>query len=144
MRPASHRRRSCASSRIGSPSCPARAASVDDTDWDRIADLYEELGRRTGSPVAELNRAVALGRSRGPEAGLALLDQLEDVPALRGYHLVPSVRGDLYERSGRGRDAAEQFERAAAMTANERERALLLGRAAAARAAAGDRAAAAD
>ena len=87
---------------------------------------------------------LALGRSRGPAAGLALLDQLEDVPALRGYHLVPSVRGDLYERSGRGVDAAEQFERAAAMTANERERALLLGRAAAARAAAGDRAAAAD
>ena len=117
----------------------ARAASVDDTDWDRIADLYEQLGRRTGSPVAELNRAVALGRSRGPAAGLALLDQLEDVPALRGYHLVPSVRGDLYERLGRGGDAAEQFDRAAAMTANERERALLLGRAAAARAAAGDR-----
>ncbi len=111
----------------------ARAASVDDTDWDRIADLYEQLGRRTGSPVAELNRAVALGRSRGPAAGLALLDQLEDVPALRGYHLVPSVRGDLYERLGRGGDAAAQFERAAAMTANERERALLLGRAAAAR-----------
>lgn len=112
----------------------ARAASVDDTDWDRIADLYERLGRRTGSPVAEVNRAVALGRSRGPEAGLALLDQLDDVPALRGYHLLPSVRGDLFERLGRGADAAEQFERAAAMTANERERELLRRRADAARA----------
>lgn len=111
----------------------ARAASVDDTDWDRIADLYEHLGRRTGSPVAEVNRAVALGRSRGPEAGLALLDQLDDVPALRGYHLLPSVRGDLYERLGRGAEAAEQFERAAAMTANERERGLLRRRADAAR-----------
>jgi RNA polymerase sigma factor (sigma-70 family) len=111
----------------------ARAASVDDTAWDRVAGLYEQLGRRTGSPVAELNRAVALGRARGPAAGLALLDQLDDVPALRGYHLVPSVRGDLYERQGRGADAAAEFERAASMTANERERRLLLRRADAAR-----------
>ena len=72
----------------------ARAASVDGTDWDRIAALYEQLGRRTGSPVTELNRAVALGRAQGPEAGLALLDQLERIDALRGYHLLPSVRGD--------------------------------------------------
>ncbi|HEU5287642.1 MAG TPA: sigma-70 family RNA polymerase sigma factor [Candidatus Limnocylindria bacterium] len=112
----------------------ARAASVDDTDWDRVAELYERLGRRTGSPVAELNRAVALGRARGPEAGLALLDQLDDVPALRGYHLVPSVRGDLYERQGRVAEAAAEFERAAAMTANARERQLLQRRADAARA----------
>lgn len=112
----------------------ARAASVDETDWARIAELYELLGRRTGSPVAELNRAVALGRARGPAAGLALLDQLDDVPALRGYHLLPSVRGDLYERLGRGDEAAAAFERAAAMTANERERELLRRRAAAARA----------
>lgn len=112
----------------------ARAASVDDTDWDRVAGLYERLGRRTGSPVAELNRAVALGRARGPAAGLALLDQLDDVPALRGYHLVPSVRGDLYERQGRVAEAAAEFERAAAMTANARERQLLLRRADAARA----------
>ena len=114
-------------------STPSRAASVDDTDWDRIADLYEELGRRTGSPVVELNRAVALGRAQGPAAGLALLDQLEEVSALGGYHLVPSVRGDLYERLGRGAEAAAEFERAAAMTSNERERALLLRRAEAAR-----------
>jgi predicted RNA polymerase sigma factor len=112
----------------------ARAPSVDDTDWDRVADLYEDLGRRTGSPVAELNRAVALGRARGPAAGLALLDQLEDVPALRGYHLLPSVRGDLYERMGRRDDAAAAFERAASMTANQRERELLRRRADAARA----------
>jgi RNA polymerase sigma factor (sigma-70 family) len=111
----------------------ARAASVDGTDWDRIAALYEQLGRRTGSPVTELNRAVALGRAHGPEAGLALLDQLEDVDALRGYHLLPSVRGDLYEQLGRGEEAAAEFERAAAMTSNERERALLVRRARAAR-----------
>ena len=111
----------------------ARAASVDGTDWDRIAALYEQLGHRTGSPVTELNRAVALGRAHGPEAGLALLDQLEDVDALRGYHLLPSVRGDLYEQLGRGEEAAAEFERAAAMTSNERERALLVRRARAAR-----------
>ena len=111
----------------------ARAASVDDTDWSRIAALYEQLGRRTGSPVAELNRAVALGRARGPEAGLALLEQLADLPALRGYHLVPSVRGDLYERLGRSEDAAAEFERAAAMTSNASERGLLERRARAAR-----------
>lgn len=107
----------------------ARAASVDETDWDRIAALYEQLGRRTGSPVTELNRAVALGRAQGPEAGLALLDQLERVDALRGYHLLPSVRGDLYQRLGRGDEAAAEFERAATMTSNERERALLTRRA---------------
>lgn len=112
----------------------ARAASVDDTDWARIAELYERLGRLTGSPVAELNRAVALGRAHGPAAGLALLDQLEELPALRGYHLVPSVRGDLYEQLGRGDDAAAEFERAALMTANASERALLERRARAARA----------
>ena len=111
----------------------ARAASVDDTDWSRIAALYEQLGRRTGSPVAELNRAVALGLARGPEAGLALLEQLSDLPALRGYHLVPSVRGDLYERLGRSEDAAAEFERAAAMTSNASERGLLERRARAAR-----------
>lgn len=111
----------------------ARAASVDATDWNRIADLYAQLGRRTGSPVVELNRAVALGRAQGPAAGLALLDQLEGVSALDGYHLVPSVRGDLYEQLGRGHEAAAEFERAAAMTSNARERALLLRRAEAAR-----------
>jgi RNA polymerase sigma factor (sigma-70 family) len=113
--------------------CHARAASVEDTDWDRIAALYEELGRRTGSAVAELNRAVALGRARGPEAGLALVEQLERMPALSGYHLLPSVKGDLYEQLGRGDEAAAEFDRAAAMTSNERERDLLARRARAAR-----------
>ncbi|MFF2372293.1 RNA polymerase sigma factor [Agromyces sp. NPDC058110] len=117
----------------------ARAASVDATDWAAIAELYERLGQRTGSPVAELNRAVALGRASGPDAGLALLDQLADLPALRGYHLVPSVRGDLLERLGRGTEAAAEFDRAAAMTANEREQALLRRRADAARGRSGAR-----
>ncbi|SFR90559.1 RNA polymerase, sigma subunit, ECF family [Agromyces sp. CF514] len=111
----------------------ARAASVDATDWASIAELYERLGQRTGSPVAELNRAVALGRAYGPEAGLTLLDQLTGLPALRDYHLVPSVRGDLLERLGRGLDAAVEFERAAGMTSNARERDLLRSRADAAR-----------
>lgn len=112
----------------------ARAASVDETDWAEIARLYERIGHLTGSPVAELNRAVALGRAQGPAAGLALLDQLAQLPALHGYHLVPSVRGDLYEQLGRAEDAAAEFERAAAMTANAGEQALLARRAAAARA----------
>lgn len=111
----------------------ARAASPDDTDWARIAALYEQLGRRTGSAVVELNRAVALGRARGPEAGLTLLDQVAGLESLRGYHLVPSVRGDLYERLGRAEEAAAEFERAAAMTSNARERALLERRARTAR-----------
>jgi RNA polymerase sigma factor (sigma-70 family) len=111
----------------------ARAASADDTDWPRIAGLYEELGRRTGSPVAELNPGVALGRAYGPEAGLALLVQLESLPALHDYHLVPSVRGDLFERLGRTEEAAVEFDRAAALASNERERALLARRADAAR-----------
>ncbi|MFC5791093.1 RNA polymerase sigma factor [Agromyces tardus] len=115
--------------------CHARAAASADTDWMRIAALYEQLVRRTGSPVAELNRAVALGRAYGPEAGLALADQLVDHPALTGYHLVPSVRGDLLERLGRHAEAAAEFTRAAAMTENARERELLEARAVAARAA---------
>ncbi|MBM7502644.1 RNA polymerase sigma factor [Agromyces aurantiacus] len=115
----------------------ARAASVDDTDWERIASLYERLARRTGSPVVELNRAVALGRARGPEAGLALLDQVSDLPAMRGYHLVPSVRGDLYAQLGRWDEAAAEFGRAAGMAANARERGLLERRARDARAAGG-------
>jgi RNA polymerase sigma factor (sigma-70 family) len=110
--------------------CHASAESAAATDWDRIADLYELLGRATGSPVSELNRAVALGRARGPAAGLELLEQLAALPALRGYHLVPSVRGDLYEKLGRTDEAAAAFESAAAMTSNVQERALLTRRAA--------------
>jgi predicted RNA polymerase sigma factor len=111
--------------------CHARAASVEATDWARIAALYEALAELMPSPVVELNRAVALSRAYGPAAGLELVDQLADVPVLRGYHLLPSVRGDLLVQLGRLAEARAEFERAAALTRNERERALLLDRAAA-------------
>jgi RNA polymerase sigma factor (sigma-70 family) len=107
----------------------ARAASTADTDWVRIAGLYEQLARRTGSAVVELNRAVALGMAYGPEAGLRLVDQLVDLPALRDYHLLPSVRGDLLDRLGRDAEARTEFARAARLASNERERALLTERA---------------
>ena len=107
----------------------ARAASTADTDWIRIAGLYERLARRTGSAVVELNRAVALGMAYGPEAGLRLVDQLVDLPALRDYHLLPSVRGDLLGRLGRDQEARAEFARAARLATNERERALLTERA---------------
>ena len=97
----------------------------------RIAGLYEQLARLTGSPVVELNRAVALSMAHGPAAGLSLVDQLVDLPALRGYHLLPSVRGDLLDKLGRHQEARREFERAAAMTKNNREQAMLLARAAA-------------
>ena len=109
--------------------CHARADSAEATDWVRIADLYEQLARVTGSPVVEVNRAVALGMAYGPEAGLALLDQLEVLPALSDYHLLPSVRGDLLNKLGRQEEARAEFARAATMTRNERERKLLLDRA---------------
>ncbi|MEV0895252.1 DUF6596 domain-containing protein [Actinoplanes sp. NPDC049802] len=112
--------------------CHARARHFDDTDWRRMAALYELLAATAPSPVVELNRAVALSMAFGPEAGLALLDQLAAFPALRGYHLLPSVRGDLLARLGRHAEARAEFERAASLTRNERERALLLGRAASA------------
>jgi RNA polymerase sigma factor (sigma-70 family) len=107
----------------------ARATSTAETDWIRIAGLYERLARRTGSAVVELNRAVALGMAYGPEAGLTLVDQLVDVPALREYHLLPSVRGDLLVRLGRHEEARAEFVRAAGLAGNERERALLTERA---------------
>ena len=81
--------------------CHARAETAEATDWVRIAKLYERLARLTGSPVVEVNRAVAIGMAYGPAAGLALLDQLEGLPALSGYHLLPSVRGDLLDKLGR-------------------------------------------
>jgi RNA polymerase sigma factor (sigma-70 family) len=109
--------------------CHARAASVEHTDWPRIVALYDGLAALTGSPVVELNRAVAVTMAFGPEAGLELLDSLADEPALRGYHLLPSVRGDVLERLGRAAEAREQYERAAEMCENERERELLLARA---------------
>ncbi len=110
--------------------CHARARSVDDTDWAAIAARYEALAALTSSPVVELNRAVAVSRAYGPAAGLALVDALVDVPALSGYHLLPAVRGDLLVSLGRTAEARAEFERAAGLTRNERERALLLGRAA--------------
>ncbi len=109
--------------------CHARARTPEQTDWARIAELYQELGRLTPSPVVELNRAVAVGMALGPAAGLEVVDSLEGEPSLKNYHLLPSVRGDLLEKLGRWDDARVEFVRAAALTRNSRERDLLLGRA---------------
>jgi predicted RNA polymerase sigma factor len=111
--------------------CHARARSVEETDWSRIAALYEALAEIAPSPVIELNRAVAVSRAYGPAAGLELIEALLGVPALRGYHLLPSARGDLLEQLGRRDEARAEFERAASLTRNEREQGLLLARAAA-------------
>jgi RNA polymerase sigma factor (sigma-70 family) len=111
--------------------CHARARTAANTDWPRIAALYDTLARRMPSPVVSLNRAVAHAQAFGPEVGLSLVDELRDEPLLRQYHLLPSVRGDLLGKLGRHGEAREEFERAAAMTRNERERHLLLQRAAA-------------
>jgi RNA polymerase sigma factor (sigma-70 family) len=110
--------------------CHARAGSVDETDWERIASLYEELARVSPSPVVELNRAVAVGMAFGPAAGLEVLEPLSAEPALADYHLLPAVRGDLLAKLGRRDEARAEFERAAALTKNARERNLLLERAA--------------
>ncbi len=109
--------------------CHAQAVRYEDTDWATIAALYGRLMTLTPSPVVELNRAVAVSMSEGPAAGLKLVDALADEPALRAYHLLPSVRGDLLERLGRGEEARREFERAASLTRNARERKLLLERA---------------
>ncbi|MFP5393386.1 MAG: RNA polymerase sigma factor [Gammaproteobacteria bacterium] len=109
--------------------CHARALTPQDTDWQRITALYDALAQLTPSPVIELNRAVALSMAVGPAAGLAVVDQLLEVPALRHYHLLPSVRGDLLARLGRMGEARAEFERAARLTQNSRERDLLLARA---------------
>ncbi|MBO9686748.1 MAG: RNA polymerase subunit sigma-24 [Mitsuaria chitosanitabida] len=109
--------------------CHARARRAEDTDWQRIAALYEELAERIPSPVIELNRAVALAMAYGPAVGLELVDQLRDEPALKQYHWLPSVRADLLAKLGRNAEAKEEFERAAAMTGNAREKELLLKRA---------------
>ena len=109
--------------------CHARARSVTETDWPRIVALYDGLAALTGSPVVELNRAVAVTMAFGPEAGLELVDSLADEPALRAYHLLPSVRGDVLVRLGRLAEAREEFERAAGLCENEREREVLLSRA---------------
>ena len=109
--------------------CHARARVPEDTDWARIAALYEQLAMVAPSPVVELNRAVALSMAVGPAAGLELVDALSNEPALDGYHLLPSVRGDLLKKLGRLDEARGEFERAASLTRNARERALLLDRA---------------
>jgi RNA polymerase sigma factor (sigma-70 family) len=111
--------------------CHARARTPDETEWPRIAALYAALAQLTPSPVVELNRAVALGMAFGPEAGLQLVDELMDEPSLKAYHLLPSVRGDLLFKLGRLDEARAEFERAASLTQNARERDLLLSRAAA-------------
>ncbi len=109
--------------------CHARARTPRETDWGRIAALYAALAQAAPSPVVELNRAVAVSMAFGPAAGLALVEALTSEPSLQGYHLLPSVRGDLLAKLGRFEEARAEFERAAALTRNERERGLLLERA---------------
>ena len=108
--------------------CHARARVAEDTDWERIVALYDALAQLMPSPVVELNRAVAVGMAFGPEAALELVDALESEPALQGYHLLPTVRGDLLAKLGRYDEARAEFERAAWLTQNIRQRAALLGR----------------
>ena len=109
--------------------CHARARTPEETDWAQIVALYSELARLTPSPVVELNRAVALAMAFGPAAGLELVDALTSEPSLENYHLLPSVRGDLLKKLGRMDEARAEFERAASLTRNTRERELLIGRA---------------
>ena len=109
--------------------CHARARVAEQTDWVRIAALYDALAELMPSPIVELNRAVAVGMAFGPAAGLELVDQLMEEPALQSYHFLPAVRADLLSKLGRSDEARGEFERAAALTRNDRERALLLARA---------------
>jgi len=109
--------------------CHARARTPDETDWNRIVSLYDELARLIPSPVVELNRAVAVSMAHGPQAGLAIVEELTEEPSLRRYHLLPTVRGDLLAKLGRTDEARAEFERAASLTRNARERELLLQRA---------------
>jgi RNA polymerase sigma factor (sigma-70 family) len=111
--------------------CHARAHTPAETDWKRIVALYDALAELMPSPIVELNRAVAVAMAYGPEEGLALVDAIASEPALRGYHLLPSVRGDFLEKLGRFDEARGEFERAASLTRNSREIRLLLDRAAA-------------
>ena len=110
--------------------CHARAATPGETDWPRIAALYDALAQLAPSPVVELNRAVAVGMAYGPQEGLDIVDTLLDAPALRNYHLLPSVRADLLYKLGRTSEARAEFERAASLAQNRRDRRLLLARAA--------------
>ena len=111
--------------------CHARARTPEETDWARIAALYDALAQLAPSPVVELNRAVAVVMAFGPAAGLELVDALTTEPSLKNYHLLPSVRGDLLSKLGRFEEARAEFERAASLTRNAREQDLLLARAAA-------------
>jgi RNA polymerase sigma-70 factor, ECF subfamily len=109
--------------------CHARAHTAAETDWPRIATLYQQLAVASPSPVVELNRAVAVGMASGPSAGLEIVDALTSEPALRGYHLFPAVRGDLLAKLGRLDEARAEFELAASLTRNAREREVLIERA---------------
>jgi RNA polymerase sigma-70 factor (ECF subfamily) len=115
----------------GIAACHARARTTEDTDWQRIVAIYDQLAATTPSPIVELNRAVAISFADGPAAGLAIVDELVNLSALEGYHLVPAVRADFLSRLGRHNEARAELERAASLTKNDRERALLLKRAAA-------------
>lgn len=115
----------------GLAACHARARTPEDTDWRRIVAIYDQLAATIPSPIVELNRAVAISFASGPAAGLAIVDELANLPALEGYHLVPAVRADFLSRLGRRDEARAELERAASLTKNDRERALLLKRAAA-------------
>ncbi|KIL38132.1 RNA polymerase subunit sigma-24 [Gordoniibacillus kamchatkensis] len=109
--------------------CHAQAPTASETDWVRIAALYEALARATLSPIVELNRAVAVAMAFGPSFGLQMVDELSNEPSMKNYHLLPSVRGDFLVKLGRTAEARQEFERAASLTRNERERELLLKRA---------------
>lgn len=109
--------------------CHARALTADQVDWDKIVAIYTELARLVPSPVIELNRAVAISMASGPEAALALVDPLLEEPLMKNYHLLPSARGDFLEKLGRHAEARAEFERAASLTQNSREKALLMRRA---------------
>lgn len=110
--------------------CHARARTPEETDWRQIVVLYDRLAETMPSPIVELNRAVAIAFADGPSAGLAIVDELAKLPALDDYHLLPAVRADFLSRLGRRAEARTELERAASLTQNERERALLLERAA--------------
>ena len=110
--------------------CHARATTAAETDWPRIAALYDAVAQLSPSPVVELNRAVAVGMAFGPAAGLDLVDALASEPSLKAYHLLPAARGDLLRKLGRSGEARTEFERAASLTQNVRERELLQRRAA--------------
>jgi predicted RNA polymerase sigma factor len=109
--------------------CHAQAATADDTDWPQIAEFYAQLSALVASPVIELNRAVAVGMAEGPQAALAIVERLAQEPALKAYHLLPSVRGDLLYRLGRHAEARAAFEAAAELAGNRREQDLLRRRA---------------